>query len=399
MTASAPEEGVKCWLKVTHDGKTRMVEWNTAGSTFKDMDTKVRKMFGLNDKVKLVYIYQHAASNIIMSSDEELSTALQFLNGAVLNVNLSVERKRKKGPLCRLFGAAKAQQPRVTQFITSLPANIAARVPSAQLGALAERMRASAQACCAARCRRNPNANADPNAGPVPAPTCRVRSRKILLSLFVLLAAFLVVHHKCSHSHFADGMSSSFPFHMHYHSGHQFHHGHHGQQNFANTFEQPHVTILAASYGGHDVTRRAQEFYNQHNHLQASNQIFGDTAFGQFKYLHVVFQRIGANGLPEVFSQSLGESDILVPLKAVKQECFMPELSKIGREHVRILGALYDGNDISCATREFATAGRFEGRKANPIQQTYGNGAVTIAYMKNNKVHMVTALNGQKIVF
>ena len=57
MTASAPEEGKKCWLQVTHENKTRMIEWNTGWCTFKDMDTKVRKMFGLNDKMKLVYTY------------------------------------------------------------------------------------------------------------------------------------------------------------------------------------------------------------------------------------------------------------------------------------------------------------------------------------------------------
>jgi hypothetical protein len=65
MTASAPEEGRKCWLKVSYSGTHRMIEWNTAWGTFKDMDTKVRKMFGLHDKVKLVYSYK----------DEKHSTA------------------------------------------------------------------------------------------------------------------------------------------------------------------------------------------------------------------------------------------------------------------------------------------------------------------------------------
>ena len=63
--ASAPEEGRKCWLKVTSlvDGKTRMVEWNAAWIAFKDMDTKVRRMFGLNDKMKLLYTYQTGDSH------------------------------------------------------------------------------------------------------------------------------------------------------------------------------------------------------------------------------------------------------------------------------------------------------------------------------------------------
>jgi hypothetical protein len=59
MTASAPaEEGKKCLWKVTFDRKSRMVEWHTSWGTFKDMDTKVRHMFGLSDKLKLVYSYQ-----------------------------------------------------------------------------------------------------------------------------------------------------------------------------------------------------------------------------------------------------------------------------------------------------------------------------------------------------
>lgn len=67
--ASAPaEEGKKCWLKVTYEGRSRLVEWNTAWNTFKDMDTKVRKMFALKEKLKLVYSYEESntSSEIIM---------------------------------------------------------------------------------------------------------------------------------------------------------------------------------------------------------------------------------------------------------------------------------------------------------------------------------------------
>lgn len=65
--ASAPEEGRKCWLKVTLDGKSRMVEWNSAWNTFKDMDTKVRRMFALHEKARLLYTYKdNTQTDIIM---------------------------------------------------------------------------------------------------------------------------------------------------------------------------------------------------------------------------------------------------------------------------------------------------------------------------------------------
>lgn len=61
--ASAPDEGRRCWLKVTHNGRTRMIEWRTNEGTFKQMDEKVRNLFGLNDRIRLLYSYCEPASS------------------------------------------------------------------------------------------------------------------------------------------------------------------------------------------------------------------------------------------------------------------------------------------------------------------------------------------------
>lgn len=62
--ASAPEnEVVKCWLKVTFNGRTRLIEWRKNEGTFKEMDEKVRKMFGLNERIKLLYSYVEPTSH------------------------------------------------------------------------------------------------------------------------------------------------------------------------------------------------------------------------------------------------------------------------------------------------------------------------------------------------
>lgn len=378
MTASAPEEGRKCWLKVSYNGMSRMVEWNTACCTFKDMNTKVRKMFSLNDKLKLVYSYKTSISgapaDILMSSDEELNTALRRLDGEVLLVNLSIRRKEKKGVLCRALRAVKASRPGISQFVRSLPATALAHAQAVPLGAITARLRASAQACCAAHSR---HANANPNAAGASTHACRMRLPKVLLCFLVLLAAVVVARYRIKH------MQENY-----------FSNGYYGDYN-------GHVTILAAAYGGRDVTRQAQEFHNAYHRLQASNHIFGDPLIGNPKYLHVVFQR---TGMSEVFSQSIHESDALVELYANKDDCRFPVEAVVSGKSIRVLGVMYDGAITTCAARRLLSAGHFNSYttyvkgKSFGVDRPSGQGAFTMAYLKNNKIQMVTAKEGQAIV-
>lgn len=52
MTAATEERGRKVWLKVRCDGAWRKVEWNTANSSFEELEKKVKTLFHLDHRVK-----------------------------------------------------------------------------------------------------------------------------------------------------------------------------------------------------------------------------------------------------------------------------------------------------------------------------------------------------------
>jgi len=366
-----------------------MVEWNTAQSTFKDLDSKVRKMFGLHDKLRIVYTYKYLATDIIMSSDEELSSALHFIVGDTVYVTLSVETKKKKGILVRMSRAAKAQGSRVTQCITSLPANVATCVPSFSLCALAGRVRA-----CHARHADDPNANNNNHNNSNNAShdnTGEVHHRRlvsIMVGLIVLLLSVAIA--RSYHRHNIHPNQQYFPRPPYYEGFHA----------------SGSLSILAASYGGRDVTKLAQEYYHKHNNLQASNKVFGDPAMGDYKYLHVVFQQMGPNGIPEVFTQSFAESNAPVNLVASKGlECEYPEYGVFDGQQVKILGALHDRDSVTCEARRLAYRGFDQDGISHMMpsirdkrhKDDKDKNWFTLAYMKNNKVKIVTARNGRKL--
>lgn len=456
--ASAPPEpeAKKLLLRVAFEGVNRKVEWNTSWHVFKDMDTKVRRVFGISDKKRLVYNYQEptldfrgstldfrgSTRSILMSSDEELATALlcALVSSGILTLDvvLTGEKKKRKSAFQRVMRAAK---PQVMNFAT----NVRARIPPVSVNDITERMRTCAQtcadtyahvrACAAARfcCpRAHRPAAASPSAA-VPPRRCRA-GRKVFIGLFVLLIAVFIAHSRChGGQHFRRDYQYHYRTHPENHEYHKTqdprvhhqHHAHHQQQQVFEWFSHlgfnqwpagngnvnnnnnqgvGHVTILAATYGGHDVTKKFQEFYNTHKVVKASNSVFGDPDYGFRKYLHVVFQQIGNNGLAEVFSQTFTESEQLQQFNPVRSACAHPEEAIVDGKSVKVLGALYMDAVATCPARRLATTGYFSGRRAEDrvLGSNFGatpnpKGKLTLVYLKDNVLQVIKANEGETV--
>lgn len=449
--ASAPsEEGKRCWLKVTYEGRSRMVEWNTNLITFKEMDTKVKKMFGVHEKWRLIYTYQETTtySDIVMSSDEELSTALHLMQGEILVVDAVLEKKKKKSPVAQAYRAYRAAQPQVRTFLTNLPANA-----STHLCALATRACLTAQ--CAFECvgakfvsftQRAPRAGpsqqpARPPAPSVPAPSPAPAHssyrfpRKLALCFFFLVLAVMVAHskyHARMRNEWMEVFNRNSNFkpmyklaqlqqellqqqmqqqHQQQQQQQQHNYGRHHEYE-PSIHSASHVTILAATYGGRDVTRTVQEFYNSHNWVLASNSVFGDPAYGMRKYLHVVYQhRSPTTGVVEVLSQAFPESESPMQFTLAKDACAFPEEAIVDGRSVKVLGALYDDVSATCAARRYAATGRFTASQSNSRRHrdtiitgnhfgTFSSvGSFTLVYLKDNTLRTFVGREGDSLAF
>lgn len=393
--ASAPEEGRKCFFKASYGGNVRMVEWNTAMNSFKELDTKVRRMFGLNDKVKLNYTYMVISSGIeeeiTMSSDEEVGTALHLLVGEVLPVSITLAKKHQKSPCLRILRAAKAQQPRVAECLASLQATARARIASlsaAPLFAIVAALRANANCATSCASARFAHARAAP---------CR---RKVFLGFFFLFLALIFAHAKCSHRRDHYQYQSHTP---QYSSQYQW-----GRQN------SEHITILAATYGGVDVTDKAREYFNNNGAVLAANRIFGDPSPLVHKYLHVVYQVYSAKtGLAEVYSQSFSESQVHQQFSWTIQSCAFPEEAIVDGKSIKVLGAMYEDVVATCAARRLAATGRFstavqwhaDQHKDSMVSKSHfgsnsnGMGAYTMVYLKDNRIRVFRGKEGSPVKF
>lgn len=115
---------------------------------------------------------------------------------------------------------AKAQRPRIAQFVSSVPATVAAYMPS--VSTFAERVRASAQACNAARCANsNSNSNSNGNANP-PRRACCLRSRKVVFGLLSLFMLIMAARYHLKHHQFHHEPSHSFHHHFQSFAGHSY---------------------------------------------------------------------------------------------------------------------------------------------------------------------------------
>jgi len=412
VNASAPEEeNKKCWLKVTYNSKSRLVEWRTNEGSFKDMNIKVKKVFGLHDKLKLVYTYHEptSSSKIVMSSDEELATALHFMVGEVLVVDAIVDRKAHKNVLCRAYRYAKAQKPILTQFMANAYAYARENV-----AIYATRLKTCMNQCGNARrsSRAVPSqangADSNSNSRPSPCsfsyfarrPHCNggygFYGRTALFIFILLLSLFAVrmkIHKRLQyeiHEAFQESLMYPPVFRVHQPIHHQ---------------TPGHVTILAATYGGLDVTSKAREYYNR-GMLKPSNEIFGDTLPGVVKYLHVVYQHYSHGGYAEVFSQTFQESSGPSVFTMQRESCAYPEEAIVDGKSIKILGALYDDVGATCAARRMASTGQFSASKKlysdslinrNHFGSNSGTGTLTIVYMRDNVLRISNGREGQSV--
>lgn len=390
--SAPPEDGKKCWFKVTLDGRSRLIEWNTSKVTFKEMDTKVKKMFGVHDKHRVTYAYiKPECGEILLSSDEELSTALHFLDGEILSVSATIEKKKRKTVFERAARAAKQQSQNLSNAYSRIPA-----LPRDSIWALAAQVRASAQHLAANCCFAQRPRPADPAAPPVQArrPPCRLGARRLTWVLFFLVLALFVAHAKNVvkiKNEWREALHQNYA----YKTTHQSY--------------DPHVTILSATYGGRDVTRQVQDYYIAHGKIIASNTIFGDPNHGSRKYLHVVYQHYSTqNGLAEVYTQSFPESYIPASFTMTRDNCAYPEEAIVDGRPVKILGALYEDVSATCAARRFAATGHLSADSyyysRGVINRNYfgsnsAHGFFTLVYLKNNKMQTFSEREGGRVYF
>lgn len=166
-----------------------------------------------------------------------------------------------------------------------------ARLPS--IFVIAALMREAAVQACSCissclTCRRNPPPPPAPRVPQYPPLPPRASHWRLRLSVLLLILAVLVA---CPwvKSHMKNKWMG-----RHYFNNHYFHH----DQDISGHGNHV-VTILAATYGGRDVTNMARDYYARVASLRASNDVYGDPLPGIRKYLHVVYQ-VSTKGFTEV---------------------------------------------------------------------------------------------------
>jgi hypothetical protein len=391
--ANVPQSGRKIWVKVECEGVWRKFEWNTATCSFVEFEAKIRSMFHIDSKAKLLVLYCDKFDWITTSTDEEITTALQLLQGDLMEVRVEITKRKKRSPFTRTLREAKNKVRAVRPQILAAQANARALCAQA-IRSLPCPCTAVHQVATAAR-------NACGRVGPA-AYGCLAcvggfarwlfGCRKLVLALLFLALAFGAMRH----THGPQRWRGGYP---------------HGQQSFSYN-NQPLVTIIAASYGGQDVTERVQDYYNRHGYLVAHNSVFGDPMVGTYKYLHVVFQaRSPQTGLIETFAQSIPEAHRAAPqqLRMEKDNiCSFSESAVRGTKSYTVLGALYEGGVVTCEARRLAHTGQFSdiwmsaGNVVNKhhfpsVQPSRSNGVFTMVYLKNNKLEVFTGREGSTV--
>jgi len=172
------------------------------------------------------------------------------------------------------------------------------------------------------------------------------------------------------------------------------------------------VTILAATYAGVDVTSKARAQYNHHGAMLAHNSVYGDPVKGLHKHLHVVYQHYSAQtGLTETFSQSFPESNSFQPFSLERENCQFTDDAIVNHQTIKVLGALYEGTQASCAARRLAATGKFSAKNSpwnsgvsdamvsreHFTTASSGIGSFTLVYLKNNKLEVFRGTEGSHV--
>lgn len=349
MTASnAPEEGGRrIWLKIHYGNVIRKVEWNTSWRTFDNLVTKVRQLFHLENRTKLVFQYKEKDDVITMSSDEEWAVALELLSGDTLTLTVEPAKRKKRGMLARAVRAGKFAKVKAVQAAT------AARASMPEIH-LCRSLCAAGRRVCSAL-------------GHVWSSLGYVNSRHIGFLMFLLLAAlcYNIPRHSLRNSIVPVPRAET-------------------------------VEIVAATYGGIDVTPQVARYYSQHGKVLANNRLYGDPALGRIKYLQVFYRIIDANGYPSpIISEGFEESDREYSLSKKSTGCSWADTAMESRS-IRVLGAVYEGIDVTCAAKRNVQPGSVVSAKIFNVMKST-NGAFTILYEKNGSIKISQSKEGQSI--
>jgi len=352
MTAAHSEDGRKCYLVVRFGGVTRKLEWNTTWKSIEKLETKVRSMFHIDSRSKLTFKYRtsvgSSVEHITMSSDEEWGVALELLQGDEIVLDVEVNKRKRRGVLTRVGKAAKSKAvalcTAVSAYMPALPRPLAGRLPR-------------------------------PSVRHLRAHIATFDYRKLILPLAILGLAMCI--------HFAPAVIGS----TRHSRGDKF-------------------TIVAATYGGLDVTTTVQKYYAQHNVVWATNNLYGDPMMGHRKYLHVVYQHTTGH-TTTTFTESIPEASQPHALTMKYEDCTYPSEVIVDGHHVRILGALYDVQQVTCAVKKMAYTGRIselsraggEVSSRNFNAPDNGHGMFTLVYLKDNKLKIFQGTEGKYIKF
>jgi hypothetical protein len=361
MTAANSEEGRKCYMMVRYGGVTRRIEWHTSWKSFEKLETKVRSIFHIDSKSKLTFKYLTckgpSVEHITMSSDEELGVALELLVGDEMVLEVEANSRKKRGTLARVMRAGKAVKPKAL----ALCAAVGAYLPRPVVTGLRALPRPSvgARALLHNTMRTIVNFN----------------YRRLVLPLAILGLAMCI--------HFAPKVIGT-----------------------TRLSRGDHFTIVAATYGGMDVTTTVQKYYAQHKVVLASNNLYGDPMVGTRKHLHVVYQHTTGH-TTTTFTESISEFGQPSALSMKYEDCLYSSEVIVDGHNVRVLGALYDGHQVTCAVKKMAYTGRIsewprsggEVSSRNFQVPKEGHGVFTMVYLKDNKLKTFQGVEGSPIKF